>query len=60
MFLCNAHLSDITFNVKQTQIFVDMIRRAYDNWIKRLKLINLSKECHIENVKDIHNRLIKL
>ncbi len=52
--------SDITFNVNQTQISVDMIRRVYENWGKRLKLINLSKGCHIENVKDIHNRLIKL
>ncbi len=52
--------SDITFNVNQTHISVDMIRRVYDNWRKRLKLINLSKGCHIENVKDIHYRLIKL
>jgi hypothetical protein len=37
-----------------------MIRRGYDNWRKRLKLINLSKGCHIENVKDIYSRLIKL
>ncbi len=36
--------SDITFNVNQTQISVDMIRRVYDNWRKRLKLINLSKD----------------
>ncbi len=52
--------SDITFNVNQTQISVDMIRRVYDNWRKRLKLINLSIGCHIDNVKHIHNRLIKL
>ncbi len=52
--------SDITFNINQTQISVDMIRRVYDNWRKRLKLINLSKGCHIKDVKDIHNRLIKL
>jgi hypothetical protein len=52
--------SDITFNVNQTQISVDMIRRVYYNWRKRLKLINLSKGCHIESVKDIHNHLIKL
>ncbi len=52
--------SDITFNVNQTSISVDMITRVYDNWGKRLKLINLSKGYHIENVKDIHNRLIKL
>jgi hypothetical protein len=51
---------DITSNVNQSQISVDMIRRVYDNWRKRLKLINLSKGCHIENVKDIHNRSIKL
>jgi hypothetical protein len=42
------------------EISVDMIRRVYDNWRKRLKLINLSEGCHIENVKDIHNRLVKL
>ncbi len=52
--------SDITFEVNQTQISVDMIRRIYDNWRERLKLINLSKKYHIENVKDIQNRLIKL
>ncbi len=50
---------DTTLNVNQTQVSVDMIRRVYDNWRKRLKLINLSKECHIKNVKDIHNDLIK-
>jgi hypothetical protein len=52
--------SDITFDVNQTQISVDTIRRVYENWRKRLKLFNLSKGCHIENVKDIDNRLIKL